>query len=166
MSDWPVVVKKGTGKLGVVLVHDITGLDPVNLSFADKLAAEGFWCAAVDVFRGHVVKDLQEGMAMRQKLTPDELTSAVGAGVAALRREMGAGAVVGSIGICMGGGIALHGACHHGLAFCVDYYGMIQNVDDVKDLKGPLLLILASEDDRINPWAYSQLLPKLDEHRK
>jgi dienelactone hydrolase len=29
-----------------------------------------------------------------------------------------------------------------------------------------VLLILASEDDRINPWAYGQLLPKLDEHRK
>ena len=37
--------------VGVVLIHDITGLDPVNLSFADKLAAEGIGCAAVDVFR-------------------------------------------------------------------------------------------------------------------
>ena len=111
VSDWPVVLKKGTGKLGVVLIHDITGLDPVNLSFADKLAAEGIGCAAVDVFRGHVVKDLQEGMAMRQKLTPEDLTSAVGAGVEALRREIGAGAVIGSMGFCMGGGIALHGAC-------------------------------------------------------
>ena len=166
MPDWPIVVKRGSGKLGVVLFHDITGLDPVNLGFAEKLASEGIWCAAVDLFRGHVVKDLQEGMAMRQKLTPEELTAAAGAGVATLQREIGAGAVIGSMGFCMGGGVALHAACHHGLAFCVDYYGMLANVEDVQRLQGAVLLILASEDDRVNPWAYSQFLPKMDEHKK
>ncbi len=165
-GDWPLVVKKGRTNVGVVLVHDITGLDPVNLSFADKLQQEGFWVAAVDMFRGHKAKDLQEGMALRQKLTGEDLTSAMRFARERLQREMPAGSVVGSMGFCMGGGVALHGACHGDFAFCVDYYGMIADVEDVKDLKGPLLLVLASEDDRINPWAYSQLLPKLDEHRK
>ena len=166
MSDFPITLRKGTGKLGVVFFHDITGLDPVNLAFADKLAQEGIWVAAVDLFRGHLVKDVQEGMALRQKLTPDELTNAARFGLARLQKEMGAGAVIGTMGFCMGGGVALHGACHAEFAFVVDYYGMIANVDDVAALRGPVLLILASEDDRINPWAYGQLLPKMDEHRK
>jgi carboxymethylenebutenolidase len=166
MSDWPLVVKKGTSNVGVVLVHDITGLDPVNLSFADKLQQEGFWVAAVDMFRGHKAKDLQEGIAIRQKLTPEDLTQAMRFAHAQLKQQMGAGAVIGSMGFCMGGGIALHGACHEDYAFCVDYYGTNPNADDVARLRGPLLLILASEDDRVNPWAYSTLLPKLDEHKK
>lgn len=166
MTEWPVVVRKGTGKIGVVLFHDISGLDAVNLSFADKLAAEGFWVAAVDFFRCHQLRSLDEGLAMRAKLTTDDVTSAGKAGVDALRREMGAGAVIGSLGFCMGGGIALHTAAHHALAFCVDWYGQNPDVDDVKMLKGPVLLILASEDPRINAWAFSKLLPKMAEHKK
>ena len=166
MSDWPVTIRKGTGKLGVVMIHDISGLDAVNLSFADKLAAEGFWVAAVDIFRGHQLKTLDEGMAVRQKLTNDDLTSATKAGIDALRHAMGPGAIVGSLGFCMGGGVALHGASVHGLAFCVDWYGTSPNADDVKGLGGPVLLILASEDARVNGWAFTQLLPKMAEHKK
>ncbi|MEA3199366.1 MAG: carboxymethylenebutenolidase [Thermoplasmata archaeon] len=166
MSDWPIVVKKGRTNVGVVLVHDITGLDPVNLSFADRLQQEGFWVAAIDMFRGHQAKDLQEGMALRQKLTTEDLTQAMRFAHERLKAEIGPNAIVGSMGFCMGGGIALHGACHADYAFCIDWYGMINDVNDVAHLKGPLLLILASEDDRINPWAYAQLLPKLDEQKK
>jgi len=166
MSDWPLVLKRGRTNVGVVMVHDITGLDPVNLSFAQKLNDEGFWVAAVDMFRGHKAKDIQEGMALRQKLTPDDMTQAMRFAHDKLRSEMGADAIIGSMGFCMGGGVALHGASHVPYAFCVDYYGRCPNPDDVRGLRGPVLLILASEDDNINPWAYSQLLPKLDEHRK
>jgi carboxymethylenebutenolidase len=166
MSDWPIAIRKGTGKLGVVLVHDISGLDATNLSFADDLQKEGFWVAAVDMFRGASARDLQEAFGLRQKLKAPDLTDAMRFAHGMLEREMGPGAVIGSMGFCMGGGIALHGACHADYAFCVDYYGTIEDADDVKGLRGPVLLILASEDDRVNPWAYSTLLPKMDEHRK
>jgi carboxymethylenebutenolidase len=166
MSDWPVEVRRGRTDLGVVLVHDITGLDKTNLLFADQLAAEGFWVAAVDLFRGQRPKDLQEGLALRQALQPQDLRAALKAGLDRLRRDAGPRVRIGSMGFCMGGGAALEGACHADFAFCVDYYGMMANADDVKGLQGPLLLILASEDERTNPWAYNQLLPKLDEHRK
>jgi carboxymethylenebutenolidase len=165
-GDWPIEVRKGRTSTGVVFVHDITGLDKTNLYFADKLASEGFWCAAVDLFRGERPADVAGGMALRQKLTPPDLREALRAGYDRLRQEMGPAARIGSMGFCMGGGAALEGACHVPFDFCVDYYGTIANVEDVKGLKGPLLLILASEDDRVNPWAYGQLLPKLDEARK
>jgi carboxymethylenebutenolidase len=163
---WPMQILRSTSKTGVIFVHDITGLDPVNLSFAHKLHEAGYWVAAVDMFRGHKAKDLQEGFALRQKLTPDDLTNAMREARDALVAQIGPGAVIGSLGFCMGGGVALHGACHADLAFCVDYYGLIANADDVKHLRGPVLMILASEDDRVNTWAYSQLLPKMDEHKK
>lgn len=163
--EWPVHVRRGSTDVGVVLAHDITGLDATNLSFADRLAAAGFWVAAVDLFRGQVAKTLQEGFALRQKLAPDDMRAAMRAGLDRLRAE-NPRATVGCMGFCMGGGAALEGACAAPFAFCVDWYGMVPDADAVRGLQGPLLLILASEDDRINPWAYSQLLPKMDEHRK
>jgi carboxymethylenebutenolidase len=164
-TDWPVHLWRGSTGTGVVLVHDITGLDATNRSFAERLAAEGFWVAAVDLFRGRTAASLQEGMALRQGLAPSDLRAALQAGHDRLRAEA-PGVAIGCMGFCMGGGAALEGACAVPFAFCVDWYGMVQDADVVRGLAGPLLLILASEDDRINPWAYSQLLPRLDDHRK
>jgi carboxymethylenebutenolidase len=87
-------------------------------------------------------------------------------GLERLKAEMGPGAVIGAWGFCMGGGAALQGACTSPFAFCVDYYGRIDDAGEVRGLSGPLLLILGSEDDRLNPWVYGDLLPRLDEHRK
>ncbi|MHB8587087.1 MAG: dienelactone hydrolase family protein [Thermoplasmatota archaeon] len=165
-AEWPMEIRQGRSNVGVVLIHDITGLDKTNLSFADKLAEEGFWCAAVDLFRGERPADLQSAMAVRQKIQPTDIREGLRAGFDRLRKEMGPQAKIGSMGFCMGGGAALEGACHVPFDFCVDYYGLIANADDVKGLHGPVLLILASEDDRVNSWAFGQFLPKMDEHRK
>lgn len=165
MASQPITTRRGTTDLGVVLVHDIMGLDATNLAFADKLAAEGFWVAAVDLFNGALPATVQDGFALRQKLSPEDIRACLRAGYDHLR-SLAPGLRIGSMGFCMGGGAALEGACATPFAFCVDYYGMCSDVDLVKGLQGPLLLILASEDDRINPWAYGQLLPKLDDYRK
>ena len=58
------------------------------------------------------------------------------------------------------------GACKLPLAFCVDYYGMVQNAADVEGVKGPIQLMLASEDERVTPWAYRELLPALTKYGK
>jgi carboxymethylenebutenolidase len=73
---------------------------------------------------------------------------------------------LGIMGFCMGGGFALLGACKLPLAFCVDYYGMIQKADVVEGVRGPIQLMLGSEDDRVTPWAYRELLPALAKHKK
>ncbi|MHB8632606.1 MAG: dienelactone hydrolase family protein [Thermoplasmatota archaeon] len=163
---WPIELRRGTTNVGVVMVHDITGLDATNLSFADRLCRAGFWVAAVDLFRGKRATSIQEGMALRQALSRDDLRDALRSAHESLRAAAPAGTQIGSIGFCMGGAAALEGACTSPFSFCVDWYGMIEDADAVHGLAGPLLLILASEDDRVNPWAYAQLLPKLDEHRK
>lgn len=36
------------------------------------------------------------------------------------------------------------------LAFCVDYYGTMENV--VRNITGPIQLYLGSEDTRVTPW--------------
>lgn len=66
----------------------------------------------------------------------------------------------------MGGGFALLGACNLNMSFCVDYYGSIENVEQVRGLRGPVLLILASEDERVTPWAYQHFLPAATKFQK
>lgn len=166
MAEFPVLVKKGSTPKGVVLVHDISGLDEMNLAFGDMLQKEGFWVAHVDMFRGKRPKDLDEAFEFRGTLTPLDMTTAMNTALAELRRAMGPAGTIGAMGFCMGGGVALHGACHAEFAFCVDYYGRCPEADDVKRLRGPVLLILASEDPSVNGWAFESLLPKMAEHKK
>jgi carboxymethylenebutenolidase len=159
-------ILRGTKRVGVALVHDITGFDAMNRTFAKRLQEAGFWVAPVDLFGGRTASSLQEGMDLRRAVSNDDIRAALRRAHDDLRTALGAGARIGAMGFCMGGGAALLGACIAPFDFCVDYYGMMEDADAVRNLKGPLLLVLASEDDRINPWAYAQLLPKLDEHRK
>ena len=56
------------------------------------------------------------------------------------------------------------GACRLPLAFCVDYYGMIENV--VRNVTGPIQLYPGSEGTRVTPWAYEQFLPAATKYKK
>jgi len=66
----------------------------------------------------------------------------------------------------MGGGFALLGASGSDFAFCVDYYGLIEDAEKLKDVKGPIVVMLGSEDERVNPWVFQQLLPAATKHKK
>lgn len=70
------------------------------------------------------------------------------------------------MGFCVEGGFALIGACNLDFDFCIDYYGMTQDADDIARLNGPVLLILAGEDERINPCAYQTFLPAAMKYQK
>jgi dienelactone hydrolase len=67
-----------------------------------------------------------------------------------VRKEAGV-KKIGAMGFCMGGSFALQSSCDLGLDFCVDHYGMIENEQDASKLAGPVLMILASEDERVTP---------------
>lgn len=162
---WNFFVAKGKSGVGVVLIHEIFGYNLYHEQVARDLAGAGYSAAAVDLFHGVKAGTLEEGMKLRESVTNQELQKAISAGAEALREETGA-RDLGSMGFCMGGGFALQSACDLGLGFCVDYYGSIGNPEDVSKLRGPVLLILGSEDTRVTPWAYQQFLPAAMKHRK
>ena len=162
---WNFFVTKGKSKLGVVLIHEIFGYNPYHERVARDLAKAGYSAAAVDLFRGVRAGSLEEGMKLRESVTNAELQKAISAGAEALKAKTGARAI-GSMGFCMGGGFALQAACDLGLGFCVDYYGSIASPEDVSKLKGPVLLILGSDDTRVTPWAYQQFLPAATAYKK
>lgn len=163
---WKFLVHRGHLRVGVVLIHEVFGFNNYVKSVAAELAKNGFWVAAPDLFQGKVAETLDEGFKLRDALTREATLGALRAGAQVLRRELGLDRRIGSMGFCMGGGFALLGACNLDFAFSVVYYGSIANAEEVKGVKGPLLLFLGSEDDRVNPWVYQSLLPAANKYRK
>jgi carboxymethylenebutenolidase len=165
-GDRDFLLHSGTSNVGVVLVHEIFGVDQYIDSVARKFSEEGYWAAAVDLYRGGHASSLEEGFKLRSALEENDVLDALKSGLELLLGKMSGNAKIGSMGFCMGGGLALLGACNLDYAFCVDYYGLIEDADQVKGVKGPIQLMLASEDERVTPWAFQRLLPAATKHRK
>ena len=165
-NGWECWLHQGQSRTGVVVIHEIFGHDDYVRRVGADLAVEGFWAASVDLYRGKQASTLEEGFKLRTALTPEAVVSAIEAAANMLRRKIGTDAVVGSMGFCMGGGFALLGACRLPLAFCVDYYGMVDNADEIRSVGGSIQLILGSEDPRVTPWAYQQFLPAAVKYKK
>lgn len=164
-GNWDFFLAKGNSRVGVVLVHEIFGRDSYAETVAGKLAAEGYTTAAIDLFHGKRPHTIEEGRQLRGSLSNEQLSDGLLKGTDLIRRETVAKRV-GSMGFCMGGGVALQGACDLGLDFCVDYYGSIQDERDVSKLRGPVLLVLGSEDERVTPWAFQKFLPAAMKYKK
>jgi carboxymethylenebutenolidase len=154
------------GTLGVVLVHDIYGRGPYLRSVAEALLSAGVPSATVDLFHGEVPDTVEEGMKLRTALVDEKVLAILEEARVALLARLTGPARVGTLGFCMGGGYALLGACHRPFDFAVDFYGKIERVEDVAGLRGPALLLLGSEDERITPWALSEFLPAANRAKK
>ncbi|MDG6946026.1 MAG: dienelactone hydrolase family protein [Nitrososphaerota archaeon] len=164
-NGWDFFLAKGKTDVGVVVIHEIFGYSPYVEDVATELAKGGFSAASIDLFRGAKADTLEAGMKLRESVTKEALREGLSAGAELLRGRSGA-RMVGSMGFCMGGGFALQAACDLGLDFCVDFYGQISDAEDVSKLKGPVLLVLGSEDARVTPWAFQQFLPAAMKHNK
>jgi carboxymethylenebutenolidase len=147
------------GALGVVVVHEVFGRDDYIASVARDLGAAGFPAATVDLYDGRRATTLEQAFELRDGLTNDEVLDKMEAARAAVQRRLVPRARVGTLGFCMGGGYALLAACHRRFAFAIDYYGRIERAADIEGMDGPLLCLLASDDDRVTPWAFAELLP-------
>jgi carboxymethylenebutenolidase len=154
------------GTLGVVLVHDIYGRGPYIRSVADALGAAGIPSAAVDLFGGRSPSTVEEGREIAGTLTDEAVLGILEEARVALAARLTGPARVGTLGFCMGGGYALLGACHRPFDFAVDFYGKIAHAEDVAGLRGPALVLLGSEDERITPWAFAELLPAASRAKK
>jgi carboxymethylenebutenolidase len=147
------------GSVGVVVVHEEFGRDDYVRSVARALAAAGYPAATIDLYDGRHAGTLDEARALRGGLTDDAVLARFDDARAAIGRRLVPHARVGTLGFGMGGGYALLAGCRRPFDFVVDYGGRIERAEDVDGLSGPVLLLLASEDDRITPWAFSELLP-------
>jgi carboxymethylenebutenolidase len=167
---WPVRAERLPG---VVLVPDVRGLSAHYRDVARRLASEGFFTLAVDLYSREGAPDLPDMDAVFRwiRALPDtRVLSDLGAAVGHLagRAEVEPRAL-GITGFCLGGQYALMAACTvPGLAACVSWYGMLRYaerdaikpaspLDLAADLACPYLGLFGEDDALIPPADVAEL---------
>jgi carboxymethylenebutenolidase len=152
----------------VILIHDVRGLSEHYRDIARRLANEGFFALAVDLYSGEgapVLPTLESALAWMQRLNDRRVLGDIDAAVRFLgsRVEVRPGSI-GITGFCMGGQYALMAACTiPALQACVSFYGMVRYtekseikpqdaLDMVPNLSCPYLGLFG-DDDALIPRA-------------
>lgn len=143
---------------GVVLVHEWWGLDDVTRNTAERIGELGLRALAVDLYDGALATDRKAAAALMGSLDKKVALEKVDAGV---RHLAASGAKVGTIGWCMGGGLALRAALSQPdeVAATAIFYGEI--VDDpavLATLGGPVLGVFAEKDG----WITKEMAQRFD----
>ena len=143
-----------TGKLPTILVvHENRGLNPHVEDITRRLALEGYIAMAPDALfvLGGYPGDEDKARELFAKLDQTKTREDFIAAADYLKKLPQGSGKVGVVGFCYGGGIANFLATRVAdLAAAVPFYGMAPATEDVKNIKAPLLLHFAGNDDRIN----------------
>ncbi len=147
-----LAVPDGSGP-GVVVLQEWWGLDSHIRDVCDRLAGEGFVALAPDLFHGETTDQPDEAqqkmMAMDMDRAEKEMRGAVDY-VAGHEATSGSG--VGSVGFCLGGGLAVWAAAANPKvkATVSYYYVMPHGKPDFSKLSGPVLGHFGTKDDFVS----------------
>lgn len=148
---------------GIVVVHENRGLNPHIADVARRAALAGFISLAPDALTplgGYPGND-DEGRELQSKRNRDEMLEDFIAGFEYLEQNEFCKGKVGVVGFCFGGWIANMMAVRiPNLAAAVPFYGGQPPLEEVSQIKAPLLLHYAALDTRVNEgWpAYEKAL--------
>ncbi len=96
---------------GVIVIQEWWGLVPHITDLADRFAAEGFVALAPDFYHGIATDEPDEAMRLLMSLAMDRAAHDIsGAADYLVHRPEVVGDVVGAVGFCMGGSLALWSA--------------------------------------------------------
>jgi carboxymethylenebutenolidase len=160
--------KEGAGP-GVIVLQEWWGLDSYIKGVCDELSGEGFTALAPDLYHGELAKhtEMDKAAELMNALPPDRVARDMGGAVDfLLGHESVRGHSVGIVGYCMGGMLALVLAAQQGekIGAVVSYYGapLGEMEPDWSNLKAPVLVHIAENDDFFPPDAIQQLEQKLN----
>jgi carboxymethylenebutenolidase len=164
-SAYLVVPSSGKGP-GIVLCQEIFGVNAAMREKADFLAEEGytvlvpdlFWRNAANIELGYSAEDFAQAYALYQQYDENLGVEDIQDSLAYLRTrpECDAETGLGVVGYCLGGKLAYLAACRLPEVACaVGYYGvgLAQVLDELKNLKGRLVLHIAELDQFTPPDA-------------
>lgn len=151
-------------KLGaVVVVHENRGLNPYIEDVGRRVALAGFVSIAPDALTplgGYPGND-DKGREMQAKRDKNEMLEDFIAAFEYLKQQPDVNGKIGVVGFCFGGGIAnLMAVRLPDLAAAVPFYGAQPPLDQVPQIKAPLLIHYAGLDTHVNEgWpAYENAL--------
>ncbi len=136
-----------------IVMQEWWGLDEHIRSICDRLAAEGFYALAPDLFRGETTTEPSEAEQKMMALSMDQAEKDMCGAAAYLRSQPGVeGKGVGSVGFCLGGGLSVWAAakCPEIAAAVTYYYVMPHGKPDFSTIKGPVLGHFGTADEFVS----------------
>jgi carboxymethylenebutenolidase len=138
---------------GVVVLQEWWGLEPHIRDVCDRFAREGFLALAPDLYRGETTDQPDEAqqkmMAMSMEQAEKDMRGAVDY---VAEHEQFEGNGVGSVGFCLGGGLAVWAATANPKvkASVSYYYVMPHGKPDFSSIEGPVLGHFGTADDFVS----------------
>jgi carboxymethylenebutenolidase len=161
-------VRRDERRPAVVVIHDVRGLSEHYRDLTRRLANEGFFALAIDLYSREgmpLLPNMEAVFTWMQNLDDRRVLADIDGGVRFLlsRPEVRARSI-GIAGFCMGGRYALLAACgSESLAACASFYGMLRDGEktelkpasplDLAPQLGCPFLGLFGEDDGLIPRA-------------
>lgn len=111
------------GKIGILVLHALWGLNDFFKRFSDNLSKEGFTVLGLDLYHGQIATDVESAKRLRGSLDRQITHEEIKSGVTYLRQLNET--KIGVIGFSMGANPALWTMdnCHKDIGATVLYYG-------------------------------------------
>lgn len=155
---------------GILVIQEYWGLVDHIKDVADRFAAEGFFALAPDLYHGEKAKSPDEaGKLMMALSIADTAKDLRGAADALIATEGVTPKQLGIVGFCMGGQLALYGACEfpERIAAAVDFYGVHPKVTlNVQQLEASVLAHFALKDKSTPEGRARELVRQLEQAGK
>ncbi|MEM5365891.1 dienelactone hydrolase family protein [Paraburkholderia azotifigens] len=166
---------QGSGP-GLVLLQEIFGINDYLKQTADRYAEEGyivlvpdlFWRMQPNVVLGYDGDDMKRALDFHAKFDVDLAVQDIAATFDALRALPEQQGKVGTIGYCLGGKLALLAAARTDVDCAVSYYGVGLDayLDEVKNIRCPMVFHFAENDAYCPPAAREQIMAALRAQRQ
>ncbi len=137
---------------GVVVIQEWWGLVPHIKDVAERFAREGFVALAPDLYHGQASTEPDEARKLAMALDANRAVQEIAAAARYLKRMANVEPKkLGVVGWCMGGGLSLSTAAHHGdlIGAAVAFYGRPLTAGDTAKLTVPVLALYAEHDHSI-----------------
>jgi carboxymethylenebutenolidase len=147
-----LAVPAGEHGPGVIVLQEWWGVDEHIRSLCDRLAAEGFYALAPDLYKGQTTTQPSEAQQKMMALSMGEVEQEMCGAADYLASQPGfEGPGVGAVGFCLGGGLAVWAAvtCPNIAAAVTFYYVMPHGKPDFSAIHGPVLGHFGTADEFI-----------------
>lgn len=153
---------------GVVVIQEIFGVNANVRAICDKLAADGYFAIAPDLFwrqePGVQITDQTEAewkkaFELYQGFNEVKGVADLATTLAYLRKHPGVTGKVGCVGFCLGGKLAYLMATRTDIDASVSYYGVgiDKDIAEVPAITKPLLMHIAGKDGFVPPEAQTAI---------
>jgi carboxymethylenebutenolidase len=142
----------GSGPATIVL-QEWWGLDEHIRSVCDRLAGDGFFALAPDLFRGETTTQPSEAEQKMMALSMEQAEQDMCGAAEHLASQPGVeGSGVGAVGFCLGGGLSVWAAatCPRITAAVTYYYVMPHGRPDFTKIGGPVLGHFGTADEFVS----------------